>query len=79
MHSLKNNSVFELSFSFGFIIKLVFTNSSSLKVENCLSPKIIVLSVCMPMVLDGVSVVVIRKHESNIEVVIKRFSLWCLL
>jgi hypothetical protein len=79
MHPLKSNSVVKLSFSFGFIIKFAFTNLSSLRAENWLSPKIIILLVCMLIIPNGVPVVVIRKHESNIKVVINSFSLWCLL
>ena len=37
--------------------------------------KIIILSVCILMIPNGVPVVVIRKHRLNIEVVIKSFSL----
>jgi hypothetical protein len=34
MHPLKSNSVVKLSFSFSFIIRFIFTNSSSLRAEN---------------------------------------------
>ena len=79
MHPLKSNSVVKLSFSFGFAIKFAFTSLSSLRAENWLSPKIIVSSVYMLMIPNGVPVVVMRKQGLNVEVVIKSFSLWCLL
>jgi hypothetical protein len=79
MHLLKSNSVIELNFSFGFTIKFVFTSSSSLRAENWLSFKIIILLVYIPMILNGVPVVVIRKQGLNIKVVIKSFFLWYLL
>ena len=75
MHLLKSNGVVKLSFSFGFAIRFAFTSSSSLRAENWLSPKIIVSLVCMPTIPKGVPVVIIRKQGSNIEVVIKSFSL----
>jgi hypothetical protein len=75
MHPLKNNSVIELSFSFGFTIKFAFTNLSSLRAKNWSSPKIIILSVCMPTIPNRVPVVVIRKHRLNIKIVINNFSL----
>jgi hypothetical protein len=61
MHLLKSNNVVELSFSFGFAIKYTFTNSSSSRAENWSSPKIIISLICMPMIPNGVPVVVIRK------------------
>ena len=79
MHPLKSNSVVKLSFSFGFTIKFTFTSLSSLRVKNWSSPKIIILLVYMPIILNGVPVVVIRKQGLNIKIVIKSFSLWCLL
>jgi hypothetical protein len=79
MHLLKNNSVIKLSFSFGFTIKFTFTNLFSLRIKNCSFPKIIISSVCMPMILNRVPVVIIRKQGLNIKVVIKSFSLWYLL
>ena len=75
MHILKSNSIIKLSFSFGFIIKFAFTSLSSLRAENWLSFKIIILSVYMPMILNGVLIVVIRKQGLNVKVVIKSFSL----
>ena len=74
-HLLKSNGVIKLSFSFSFAIKFAFTSSSSLRAENWLSPKIIILSVYMPIILNRVPIVVIRKHRLNIDIVIKSFSL----
>jgi len=79
MYLLKSNSVVKLSFSFGFAIRFTFTSLSSLRAKNWSSLKIIVLLVYMPIIPNGVPVVVIKKHRLNIEVVIKSFSLWCLL
>jgi len=79
MHLLKSNSIIKLSFSFGFTIRFAFISLSSLRAKNWSSPKIIVLLVYIPIIPNGVPVVVIRKHRLNIEVVIKSFSLWCLL
>ena len=79
MHLLKSNSVIKLSFSFSFAIRFTFTSLSSLRAKNWSSPKIIILLVYMPIILNRVPVVVIRKYRLNIEVVIKSFSLWCLL
>ena len=79
MHPLKSNGIIKLSFSFGFAIRFAFTSLSSLRAENWSSPKIIVLLVYMLTILNRVPVVVIRKHRLNVEVVIKSFSLWCLL
>ena len=61
MHLLKNNSIIKLSFSFSFTIKFTFINLSSLRAENWLFFKIIILLVYMPMIPNGVPVVVIRK------------------
>ena len=61
MHPLKNNNIINLSFSFSFTIKFTFTNLSSLRAENWSSPKIIILLVYMPIILNGVPVVIIRK------------------
>ena len=79
MHLLKSNSVIKLNFSFNFTIKFAFINLSSLKAKNWLSFNIIILSVYILTILNGVPIVVIRKQGLNIEVVIKSFSLWCLL
>ena len=79
MHPLKSNSIIKLSFSFSFIIKFIFTNLSSLRVKNWLFPKIIISLVYILMILNRVSMVVIRKQRLNINIVIKSFSLWYLL
>jgi hypothetical protein len=79
MHLLKSNSVVELSFSFGFAIRFAFTSLSSLRAKNWSSSKIIILLVYILTILNRVPVVIIRKQGLNIEVVIKSFSLWCLL
>jgi hypothetical protein len=79
MYLLKSNSVIKLNFSFGFAIKFAFTSSSSLRAKNWLSSRIIILLVYIPTILNGVPVVVMRKQGLNIEIVIKNFSLWCLL
>ena len=75
MYLLKNNSVIKLSFSFSFAIKFAFTSSFSLRAENWLFFKIIILLVCMLMIPNRVPIVVIRKQGLNIKVVIKSFSL----
>ena len=79
IHPLKNNNIIELSFSFGFIIKFTFTNLSSLRAENWLSLKIIILLVYMLIIPNGVPIVIIKKYRLNIKIVINSFSLWCLL
>jgi len=79
MHLLKSNSVVKLSFSFSFAIRFAFTSLSSSRAKNWSSPKIIILLVYMPIILNRVPIVVIRKQGLNIEVIIKSFSLWCLL
>ena len=61
MHPLKSNSVVELSFSFSFTIKFTFTSLSSLRAENWLSFRIIILLVYILIIPNGVPVVVIRK------------------
>ena len=75
MHPIKSNSIIKLSFSFSFAIRFTFTNLSSLRVKNWLSLKIIILSICIPIILNKVPVAVIRKQGLNIKVVIKSFSL----
>jgi hypothetical protein len=75
IHLLKSNSVVKLSFSFSFIIRFTFTNLSSSRVKNWLSSKIIILLVYMPMILNKVPIVIIKKQELNIDIVIKSFSL----
>ena len=79
MHPLKSNSIIKLNFSFGFTIKFTFTNSSSLRAKNWLFFKIIISSIYIPMILNGVPVVIIRKQGLNIDVIIKSFFLWYLL
>ena len=61
MHLLKSNSIVKLSFSFSFAIRFTFTNLSFLKAKNWLSFKIIVLSIYMLMIPNGVFIVIIRK------------------
>ena len=75
MHLLKSNGIIKLSFSFSFAIRFTFTSLFSLRAKNWSSPKIIVLLVYIPIILNRVPVVIIRKHRLNIEVVIKSFSL----
>ena len=75
MYLLKSNSIIKLSFFFGFAIKFTFTSLSFLRAKNWLSPKIIILLVYMPTILNGVPVVIIRKYGLNIKVVINSFSL----
>ena len=75
MHLLKSNSIIKLSLSFSFAIRFTFTSLSSLRVKNWLSPKIIILLVYIPIILNRVPIVIIRKYRLNIEVVIKSFSL----
>ena len=75
MYLLKSNSVIKLSFSFSFTIKFAFTSLFSLRVENWLSFKIIILLIYMLIILNGVPVIMIRKQGLNIDVVIKSFSL----
>ena len=79
IYLLKSNSVIKLSFFFGFTIKFTFINLSFLRAENWLSLKIIILSIYILIILNRVPIVIIRKQGLNIEVVIKSFSLWCLL
>jgi hypothetical protein len=61
IHLLKNNSVIKLSFSFSFTIKFTFTSLFSLRAKNWLFFKIIILSVYILMILNKVSIVIIRK------------------
>ena len=75
MHPLKSNSIVKLSFFFGFAIKFTFTSLSSLKAENWLSPKIIILLVYILIIPNRVPIVVIRKQGLNIKIVIKSFFL----
>ena len=75
MYLLKSNSVIKLSFSFSFAISFTFTNLSSLRAENWLSFKIIILFIYILMIPNRVPVVVIRKQGLNINIIIKSFSL----
>ena len=75
MHLLKSNSVIKLSFSFGFTIRFAFINLSSLRAENWLSFKIIILLIYILIIPNKVPVVVIRKQGLNINIIIKSFSL----
>jgi len=75
MYLLKSNSVIKLSFSFSFAIRFAFTSLSFLRAKNWSSPKIIILLVYIPTILNRVPVVIIRKYRLNIKVVIKSFSL----
>jgi hypothetical protein len=75
IYLLKSNSVVKLSFFFSFIIKFTFISLFSLRVKNCSSLKIIILLVYIPIILNRVPVVVIRKQRLNINIVIKSFSL----
>jgi hypothetical protein len=75
MHLLKSNSIIKLSFFFSFIIRFTFTNLFSLRAKNWLFFKIIILSVYILIILNEVSIVVIRKQGLNIKVIIKKFSL----
>jgi hypothetical protein len=79
MYLLKSNSIIKLSFSFGFIIKFVFTSLFSSRAKNWLFFRIIISSIYILMIPNGVPIVVIRKQGLNIKVVIKSFSLWYLL
>ena len=79
MYLLKSNGIVKLSFSFSFTIRFAFTNLSSLRAENWLFFKIIILLVYMLMIPNRVPIIVIRKYGLNIEVVINSFSLWYLL
>ena len=80
MYLLKSNSIIKLSFFFfNFAIRFTFTNLSSLRAENWSSLKIIILLVYMLIIPNRVPVVIIRKQGLNIKVIIKSFSLWCLL
>ena len=75
MYLLMSNSVIKLSFFFSFIIKFVFTSLSSLRAENRLSLRIIILLVYILMIPNRVLIVIMRKQGLNIKVVIKSFSL----
>ena len=61
MHPLKNNSIIKLSFFFGFTIKFAFISLSSLRAENWLFFKIIILLVYILIILNKIPVIIIRK------------------
>ena len=61
MHPLKSNNIIKLSFSFGFTIKFTFTSLSSLRAENWLSFKIIILLIYILIILNKGPIIVIRK------------------
>ena len=61
IYPLKSNNVIKLSFSFSFAIKFIFTSLFSLKANNWLSPKIIILLVYILTILNKVPIVIIRK------------------
>ena len=75
MHSLKSNGIIKLSFSFSFAIKFAFTSLSSLRAENWLFFRIIILLIYILMIPNKVPVVIIRKQGLNIKIIIKSFSL----
>ena len=75
MHLLKNNSIIKLSLSFSFAMKFTFINLSSLRAENWLSFKIIISLIYILIILNGVPIVIIKKHGLNVEVIINSFSL----
>ena len=75
MHPLKSNSIIKLSFFLNFIIKFAFTSLSSLRAENWLSFRIIILLIYMLIIPNKIPIVVIRKQGLNINIVIKSFSL----
>ena len=75
MHPLKSNNIIKLNFFFSFAIRFTFTNLSSLRAENWLSPKIIILLVYILIIPNRIPIIIIRKQGLNIKVVIKSFSL----
>ena len=75
MHLLKSNNIIKLNFFFNFTIKFAFINLFSLKAENWLSFRIIILSVYILTIPNGVPVVIIRKYRLNINIIIKSFFL----
>ena len=75
MHPLKSNGIVKLSFSFSFTMRFAFTNLSSLRAENWLFFKIIILLVYILMILNRVPILIIKKQRLNIKVVIKSFFL----
>ena len=79
MHLLKSNNIIKLNFSFSFAIRFAFTNLSFLRAKNWLFFKIIILSIYILMILNGIPIVIIKKQRLNINIIIKSFSLQCLL
>ena len=75
MYLLNSNSIIKLNFSFSFAIKFTFISLSSLRAQNWLSFKIIILLVYMLMIPNKVPIVIIRKQGFNIKIIIKSFSL----
>ena len=75
IYLLKSNSVVKLSFSFSFTMRFTFTNLFSLRAENWLSLKIIILLVYILTIPNRVSIIIIKKHRLNIKIVINSFSL----
>ena len=75
IHPLKSNSIVKLSFSFSFTMRFTFTNLSSLRAENWLFFKIVILLVYILTIPNKIPVVIIRKQGLNIKVIIKSFSL----
>ena len=75
IYLLKSNNIIKLSFFFSFAIKFTFTSLFFLRIKNWLSFKIIILLVYIPIILNRVPIVIIRKQGLNIEVVIKNFFL----
>ena len=61
MYLLKSNNIIKLSFSFSFAIRFAFTNLFSLRAENWLSFKIIILLVYILIIPNRVPIVIIRK------------------
>jgi len=75
IHPLNISGVLGLSFIFNFTISFTFASSSSLKIKKLLFLRMIVLSIYILMILNGVLIFVIRRHGLNVEVTIKSFFL----
>ena len=67
MHLLKSNSVIKLNLSFSFTIRFTFTNLFSLRAENWLSFRIIILLIYILIIPNRVPIVIIRKQRLNIK------------
>ena len=67
MHLLKSNSIIKLSFSFSFAIKFTFTNLSSLRTENWLSFKIIILLVYILIIPNKIPIVILLRGKLHQE------------